>query len=482
MISKKLSDLLASFSKKEIKRFGEFLRSPYHNRQKYVTYFFEAIVPYYPSFSAPELQKERVFDVLYPNKSYNDTRMRNLTSDLLALAEKFTAQQQFENDRVSGQVYLLETLPARELDKMFERKFGRFFGAVRGESAKNEIDYLDRLRLLEARSIYVNRRKTNDAKANFECYQGIVNETIKFFLASLFKNYSIILNKETTFFKYEYDTRFIDTIIWYMEGVIAEYEEDICIMLYYYFCVFYRNYDEKSFKTLEKFTFENFNKIDKRDLLNAITNMVNYCRRQALAGEAGYEVRALNLFKLALNENLWNEQNKIRPNIFRGIVSTAGNAGELKWCENFIQTYSGLQPPEHITSNTLLARGRLCFDKKEYSSAIEYLSRVKPIDATYKYETDTLMIRIYYEQGEIEAYLDKVKSFKKWVKNNKTKISARYRATFSEMAAYFERLMQLMLEPDEFRLNKMVQEISENKLLVNRLWFLKKLEALKGVN
>lgn len=481
MISKKLLNLFGSFTVKEMKRFGDFLRSPYHNRQNYVTKLYEIILPYHPEFRSEDLDKEIVYTKLYPGKKYSDTRIRNLTSDLLALAEKFIAVEQLERDRVSGQVYLLETLPGRELDDMFEMRYRRYTADAQKNPAKNEIDYLDRLRLLEARSVYVNRRKTNDPKANFECYQGIVNETIKFFLASLFKNYSIILNKEITFFKYDFDTRFIDTIIWYMEGVIAEYEDDTCIMLYYYFCVFYRNYDETSFRALESFTFNNFDKIDKRDLLNAITNMVNYCRRKALAGNAAYEARALNLFKLALKENLWNDQNKIRPNIFRGIVSTAGNAGELEWCENFIQTYSVLQPPEHITSNTLLAKGRLCFDKKDYASAIEYLSKVKPLDATYKYETDTLMIRIFYELAETEAYLDKVSSFKKWIKNNKTKISERYRETFSEMAAYFERLMLLKLEPDEFHLNKMVHEISENKLLVNRLWFLQKMEVLKDV-
>ncbi len=478
MISKKLLNLLSSYTKKEMKRFGDFLRSPYHNRQNYVTRMYEVLQQYHPEFRNEELNKEIVFSKIYPHKAYSDTRIRNLTSDLLALAEKFIALQQFESDRVSGQVYLLATLPGKELDDMFESRFSRFFSEAGKKTPKNEIGYLDRLRLLETRSIFVNRRKTNDPKANFECYQGIVNETVKFFLASLFKNYSIILNKEITFFKYDFDTRFIDMIIWYMEGVISEFEEDTCIMLYYYFCVFYRNYDEPSYKALEDFTFENFDKIDKRDLLNAITNMSNYCRRQALAGEAGFEVRALNLFKLALNENLWNEQNKIRPNIFRGIISTAGNAGEFEWCENFIKSYSCLQPPEHIVSNTLLARGRLCFDKRDSTAAIDHLSKVKPLDATYKYETDTLMIRIYYELGEIEAYLDKVRSFKKWIKNNKTRISARYRATFAEMAGYFERLMYLKLEPDEFRIKKMIHEISENKKLVNRLWFLKKLEIL----
>ncbi|HWA06438.1 MAG TPA: hypothetical protein VG961_07810, partial [Ignavibacteria bacterium] len=442
------------------------------------TRLYEIISFYHPGFNKQELSKAAVYSELYPGKKYSDTRMRNLSSDLLGLAEKFLALRQFESDRLSGQVYLLETLPARELDGMFERRYKKFDKEARKNIPKNEIEYLERLKLLEAKSIFVNRRKTNDQRENFECYQGIVNETVRFFLASLFKNYSIILNKEITFFKYEFDTRFIDMILWYMDGVINEYENDTCIMLYYYFCIFYRNYDEISYKSLEEFTFKNFSKLDKRDLLNAITNMVNYCRRMALAGDKLFEARALNLFKLALNENLWNEENKIRPNIFRGIVSTAGNAGEYEWCEKFIEMYSSCQPPEHIVSNTLLAKGRLYFDKKEFSKAIDFLSGVKPLDATYKYETDTLMIRIYYELNETEAYLDKVRSFKKWIKNNKTRISARYQATFSEMAAYFERLMQMKLEPDEFRMKNMIYEISENKLLVNRLWFLEKLDDL----
>lgn len=480
MISHKLTDLLGKLSRDELKRLGDFLCSPYLNRQKYVTRLYNELVPYYPDFKDPVPLKETIYQRMYPGKPYSDTRMRNLTSDLLSLTEKFISIEAFTADKFSGELYLMEALPAKSMDDMFRRKYRKAAESAAGSNGepRNETDYLNRLRLESARSIFVNRRLPNDARENAECYQGIVNETVKFFLASLFKNYALMLNKSTTFYKYEFDTRFIDLILWYMDEGINEYTGDTCIMLYYYFTVFYRNYDEASYLKLEEFTYNNFDKIDDPDKLNAITHMVNYCRRQSLAGSKAYEAKALGLFKFALAKGLWNQNNKLRPSVYRAIVSTAAGLGEFNWCRDFIDAYQSLQPEEHIISNSALCTARLLFEMKQYDEAIDSLTRVKPIDATYKYEADTLLIRIYYEQNQTEAYIDKVKAFKKWVGNNKKKLSSRYMVIFAEMAGYFERLIKLKLEPDEYTARRMRQEIEENKELVNRLWFLEKLDAI----
>jgi len=121
----------------------------------------------------------------------------------------------------------------------------------------------------------------------------------------------------------------------------------------------------------------------------------------------------------------------------------------------------------------------LYFDRKEYSKALDHLAKIVTIDSSYKYEADTLLIRIFYETGETEAYISKVDSFKRWVNNNKTVISERYRKIFAGMAVYFERLMKLKLEKDEFAAQKMKSEIVDNKGLDNRLWFLEKLKELE---
>ncbi len=481
VISNKLLELLGSLNKKEMKILGDFLRSPYHNRSVYVLKLYEELVKYYPNFKSSKPEKKILYSALYPgpDKKYSDTRMRNITSDLFILVQKFISIERFSADKFAGSIYFLGSLPAKELDDIFERSYRKTAASPKILRPQTEAGFLERLQLLEVRSVFVNRRKTGDAKENLECYQDIVDQSVKFFLSTLLKNYALMLNKQITFFKFEYDTSFIDIILGYMEKNLDRYIEDTCIILYYYFTLFYLNYDESSLKTLEEFTEENFYKLDKNDVLNAITNMTTFCRRQALAGRPGYEQKALGLFRLGLNGGLWSESNKIRPVVFRVIVSSACSCGEFDWCEKFIEEYSQIQPKEHIQANTDLCYARLYFDKKEYGKAMKFLARISIIDSTYKYEVDTLLIRLYYETGETEAYISKVDAFRKWVNNNKTVISARYRTIFKEMALYFERLMKLRLEPDEFLLQKMRCEIEENKTLVNRLWFLEKLQETR---
>lgn len=105
--------------------------------------------------------------------------------------------------------------------------------------------------------------------------------------------------------------------------------------------------------------------------------------------------KALSLYKFGLENNIWNENVKIRPAVFRTIVSIACNCEDFEWCEHFIYNYKDLQIREHVNSNVNLCLGRLYFDKKEYETALVCLSKVQPLDSTYKYETDTLIIRIF---------------------------------------------------------------------------------------
>ena len=93
MIKSKAIEALKSFDKKEFKELGEFIYSPFHNKNKNIRMLYTALKPFYPAFDTKRLTKEYIYSMLLPGKTYADKTMRNLLSDLQNLIESYLAHK-----------------------------------------------------------------------------------------------------------------------------------------------------------------------------------------------------------------------------------------------------------------------------------------------------------------------------------------------------------------------------------------------------
>ena len=59
-----ITDLLKTFTGKELKDFREFLKSPYFNKRSAVLKLFDVIVKFHPEYESPLLTKEKVFNII----------------------------------------------------------------------------------------------------------------------------------------------------------------------------------------------------------------------------------------------------------------------------------------------------------------------------------------------------------------------------------------------------------------------------------
>jgi len=74
MENSKLLDLLRSFSTREWRRFGDFLRSPYFNRSETPMLLFDWLEKQIRN-GVPLLERSVAFSVIYPALPYNDAQM-----------------------------------------------------------------------------------------------------------------------------------------------------------------------------------------------------------------------------------------------------------------------------------------------------------------------------------------------------------------------------------------------------------------------
>ncbi|MBE2219653.1 MAG: hypothetical protein IAE90_15685, partial [Ignavibacteria bacterium] len=76
MLKSNLLEILAALNLKEFKDFGEYVNSPFFNKNEAVIKLYEYIRRYFPALEGLNFGKENVFSEIFPNAEYNDGFMR----------------------------------------------------------------------------------------------------------------------------------------------------------------------------------------------------------------------------------------------------------------------------------------------------------------------------------------------------------------------------------------------------------------------
>src|SRR4030095_11154743 len=138
MIKSKAIELLKTFNPREFKEFGDFVNSPFFNKNLKLIQINEIFKKYYPDFNSPLFTKENVYAKIYPGKKYKDNEVRRNLSEILRLAEEYLS---FLNINKKGQFIkkksLLNELASRKLDKLFTTHINEVYEKYR---IANEID------------------------------------------------------------------------------------------------------------------------------------------------------------------------------------------------------------------------------------------------------------------------------------------------------------------------------------------------------
>lgn len=100
--------LLRIFTQDELKEFDKFIRSPFHNNRSDVILYLEILKKFHPEFNHIDLNKNKIYSVLYPSGQYRDDVIRRLSSNLYKLGEEFAAYRNFRNDKYRYEKSILD--------------------------------------------------------------------------------------------------------------------------------------------------------------------------------------------------------------------------------------------------------------------------------------------------------------------------------------------------------------------------------------
>jgi len=94
----KLISLIKTLEEKEKKQIKRLLKLDYFNQSKDVTRLWELIVKQLNKGNERLLQKEKLFEKLFPSTPYTDIKLRNLMRKLTKIIEDFLLNQSIQKD------------------------------------------------------------------------------------------------------------------------------------------------------------------------------------------------------------------------------------------------------------------------------------------------------------------------------------------------------------------------------------------------
>ncbi|MEO8210486.1 MAG: hypothetical protein ABI840_07985 [bacterium] len=488
MLKSKFLDIVKTFSPEELRGFRNFVRSPFHNTNKNVIKVNEIVKKYYPDLNNEGLLKEKVFSKIYPGKKYNDIVMRILLSDLMKLAEEFLAYINFNKNPLSEKRFLMNELNERKLNVLFNRHLNSSRDMLGENNVGNnsiDVNYFLNLHQLETLQIdhMISRSKQADTGENV-LRQG--EYLINFFLINILNiSDELVSHEEVLNLKFDFNIveEFLNNFnikqfIEYLKENNYKYHPVLSIYYYMYLCNVNPENDNYYF-TFKDLIFTNLNLFTKEERFNLFIILESICTSKTLSGKTQFYEQMMLIYETMLSNNLYTHSDTeyFQINLFRNMIYTAVVLKKPDWIEKFIIEYLDKLMPEYRDEVYHFAYTLIYFEKKEFSKALDEISKVRYDFYVFKFDVRLFTLKIYYEMNSFESAISLIDTFTHFLNNNKSDLK-NYRNSFFEFLKFLKQLIKIKTGNKKTDKNEIKKEILATERLINKNWLLEKADEL----
>ena len=477
LISSKLLSLLKTFSKHDLNSFKKFITSPFHNEQQELVRLFAIIDQHFRGSEkeqkANPLEKEVVWEHIFGKKSYNDVRLRRLSSDLIKLVYAFLSYNTYKKNGFAEQLNLLKILRQLSLNKHFDSTYNQLTQSLEKNELRNADYHLS--------SYDVNYNLFNfpkNVQAKIKLFNNLEQADYHlecFYIIKKLENYCDYIGyKEGVSFDVKISLP--PSFLKYVENSI--FMKEPFIKAYFLVAKMLLDPEEKIyFLHLKEHLENNKTRFTLQELDIFYIHLKNYCIVKINIGEIAYFIRQLfDIFKTLLEERIILKDKIISPQNYKNIITAGLQVKEYLWVENFIQTYTSYLPKAHRENALTYNLAKVYFSQKKYNQVIEQLREVEDKNHVYALGGKLTLLKTYYELKEFQALDSLIDSFRIYIRRNKI-ISREVKQQYLNVLRFVKKL-STTLRRDKKSIDKIKNQIDKCKALADKKWILEKVEEL----
>jgi hypothetical protein len=299
MENTKIIHFLSCLDKKELREFGKFVRSPFHNNRKDVIRMFDVLVD---NYSKPgKLTGEVIFKKLYPGKKYNPNTIVLLSAYLYNLGKQFLAIGDLKKDNFAFRYHFLKNLDMHAADVLFDKELRETEQFLNNEKLNKDF-FVDKY-LLEDLKINFNLNRNRQDKiyrstldyGDYLIYAMVVKLVVLYHGMLVDKksfNYDFTGTSAELFIRFFNFEEFIKSL---PAGKISYYN----FIVYYYYLFMGYKYPENEyyFTMLKEYSFKNFENLQTAEKASRFHYLIEYCLIQLKTGNFKFLEEVFNLYK-----------------------------------------------------------------------------------------------------------------------------------------------------------------------------------------
>lgn len=476
--------LLSSFSRDELKSFGDFLRSPFFNNNSRVVKLFEELKKAHPEYESRSISKENLYKKLFPGKAYNDQVIKNLNTELFKLEKDFLAHDMLGREPFEKSVMLLMNLTSRDAVQLFEKEAESIETSARENRSKIKDIHLLLNRIEEEKftNDLINNRQSEATVHILKAGEYL----ILYFLKNILR---ININQRINEFSFnavpevnlpgEFLKKLdLEALLEFMDKNKTEHTIHIRLLYYSLLCnlnvkdsVIYLKFKKLLFESIDSFTKSEFH-----HLLHMLESII---AQKINSGMLEYYKDLFETYEYELKNDVYkpHKESPLTVMKYRNIYLSAMKAGKYEWAENFIHKYRDELQKKDRQSIVELSLAQLNFEKGNFEETLKHLQKVRTSQIFYKIDVKILSLMALYEIGHYETALASAESFKKMLAANKT-LTEQYREKNKNFAAVFMSLVKAKADNSTGAKDEIMKKIEGITALANKNWLIRKTGGL----
>lgn len=473
MVNNKLIQLFQTFETADFRRFREYLQSPFFNKREDLVELYAVLEALAPEFHPEKVTKEKIWKSFAPGRKLDNKELTYLLSFLFKHAENYLAVSLFEEDETTRGTFIM----ARHLETGLLKHYrSAHRQTVKQHLAKPVHDaewHLKAWRLADAEVHHFYRSKSRKPNVAME---EAGTHLDAFYLDKKLEMGSEVLNLNQIL-QAGMDTRFIDELRGFLDN--RDNREPSVRIRLLLLNVLLDPEDEASFQVLIKLLPQTPPLFSPDRVQGIFAHAQNFCIRRIKTGDLRYQETLLDIYKTSLASGVMYEEGYLNPWNFKNVVSIALKLSQFEWTQSFIQQQQQYLRPEFRENAIAYNLANLHFHQQEYKPALKSLMSVEFSDVFYALDTRRMMLMIYFEQEEEEAFLSLVSSFRTFLRRNKI-ISRQNKAAYKNFVDALARIFRARESGNTQRMKQLATKIQQTSPLVEGEWLLSKLSDLMG--
>ena len=181
-----------------------------------------------------------------------------------------------------------------------------------------------------------------------------------------------------------------------------------------------------------------------------------------------YRPICIELYESGITTKVLFENGQLSEWTYQNAIRLGLRAERYDWTEGFIQHFNNFLP-SHAQSNALHSNlAELYFYKEDYDLSLDHLNQINTSHFKYYINTKILLIKVFYEKGEMEPCLHNLASLTVYLSRRKD-VTKAHRKGYQH---FCQVLYQITSSKSEKKVEKVKQKLQTIAPMAEQAWLL----------